>query len=222
MDISEIGQAVPQTAGRSTQALNKLGEDYTTFLKLLTAQISNQDPLEPIDSTTFVTQLAQLTQVEQAAQTNIQLESLGAKLDAMSLVSSASMIGQRVRFPTDSLVLGAEGAEVFFQVGPSAESVVADIYGPTGILIRTITGLPSQSGQDQTLAWDGKSDSGQDALRGNYLVKLRAEDSFGNAVDTATFREAPIREVMMISGQVSYVVDGGQFVAPEDVVSVKP
>ncbi len=221
MDISEIGRGVTQQPSRATQALNKLGDDYTTFLTLLTAQISNQDPLEPIDSTTFVTQLAQLTQVEQAAQSNIQLETLGAKLDAMALVSSASLIGQTVRFPTDSLVLGETGAEVYYQVEADASSVVADIYSPAGILVRTITGLPSQSGQDLQLSWNGKSETGQDALRGNYLVKLRAEDALGNPLETALYRDSPIREVSLLSGEISYLVDGGQYITPESVLSVK-
>ena len=221
MEIREASQAAPVAQSRGTQALSQLGEDYTTFLTLLTAQVSNQDPLEPIDSTTFVTQLAQLTQVEQAAQSNIQLETLGAKLDAMALMSSSALLGQKVRFPTETLVLNDSGAQVGYKLSKDAASVRAEIISPSGVLIRTLEGLPSNSSQDQVLAWNGRSDAGQDALRGNYTVRILADDARGQPIETEVFREAAIEEVQLVSGEISYLVDGGEYIPSESVLAVK-
>lgn len=217
MDITSINPTTQSNKSNGAETLNQLGEDYTTFLKLLTAQISNQDPLEPIDSTTFVTQLAQLTQVEQAAQTNVNLENLAAKFDSMNLATSSALIGQRVSFPTDTIVLSEAGVRATYEVAPGASKVTAEIFSPSGFLVRTISGLPSESGVEHSLSWDGKSDSGQPALLGNYRVVMRAENNIENQIDTAVYRSAEIAEAQLAEGQIFYKVDGGQYISPESI-----
>lgn len=221
MEIDSIGQVVQRDSSQAVQTLNQLGDDYTTFLKLLTAQISNQDPLEPIDSTTFVTQLAQLTQVEQAAQTNLQLENLGAKLDETALVSSASLIGQTARFPTDIMVLDEQGASIYYVLDSDASSVVAEIYNPSGILVKSVTGLSGAANVEHSISWNGTTDSGLDAIKGNYYLKLRALDERENVVESSVYREAQIQEVNLELGQISFLVDGGQIVRSDDLLAVK-
>lgn len=221
MEVGTVNSLTQDTTSRGTQALEELGEDYSTFLKLLTAQISNQDPLEPIDSTTFVTQLAQLTQVEQAAQTNVQLENLGAKFDAMALMSGSSLLGQRVSFSTNTFVLDETGASASYQLGTNARKVTAEIYSPSGLLIRTITDLPWQAGTQHEIAWDGLSDAGQSALRGTYKVIVRAEDDFGKPAIVSLSREADIQEVKLEAGVISYLVDGGEYITPPEIQSIR-
>lgn len=222
MDIASLNQAASQaTTSSGTQALNQLGEDYTTFLQLLTAQISNQDPLEPIDSTQFVTQLAQLTQVEQTTQTNINLENLATKLDTMALTSGAALVGQEANFATNTLVLGSDGATASYQVASNAQSVVAEIYDPTGQLIRTIPGLPGEADVEHDLTWNGLSDTGQPALTGNYEVKLTATDAQGAPVETGIFRYGAIEEMNFFAGQVIYLVDGQEYVPSDSIRSLR-
>lgn len=221
MEITGINSTTQTNRPNGTDTLNQLGEDYTTFLNLLTAQISNQDPLEPIDSTTFVTQLAQLSQVEQAAQTNINLENLAAKFDSMNLTTSSALIGQNVSFPTDTIVLSEAGAQASYQVAPGATKATADIYNPSGLLIRSISGLPSQSGVEHSMSWDGTSDLGQPALLGNYRIVLRATNDLENQVDAEVYRSAEIKEAQLSEGQIFYKVDGGQYISPESIRSLK-
>ena len=74
IDTATLGSTITASATASGEAQTRLEEDYTNFLKLLTAQISNQDPLEPMDASTFVSQLAQLSQVAERAEKEPQPE----------------------------------------------------------------------------------------------------------------------------------------------------
>lgn len=222
MDIASTNPAVQTASTSGSSALNQLGNDYTTFLQLLTAQISNQDPLEPIDSTTFVTQLAQLTQVEQSVQTNLTLDGLAARLDAMALTSGANLVGQQANFFTNSIVFGEDGAQATYRVASPASTVTAEIYDPTtGQLIRTISNLPGDVDVEHPLEWDGRTDSGQTALTGTYEVRLRALDDQGNQVESAVFRDAVIREVSLGSGQLVYLVDGDEYISGDRIRALR-
>ncbi|MEM7488827.1 MAG: flagellar hook capping FlgD N-terminal domain-containing protein [Pseudomonadota bacterium] len=90
--------AAPQTSIPASQASGgALSSDFDTFLTLLTAQIRNQDPLEPSDSTEFVAQLATFSNVEQSVRTNELLEGMTARLDRQDVASAASWIGLDIR-----------------------------------------------------------------------------------------------------------------------------
>ncbi|MDX2266249.1 MAG: flagellar hook assembly protein FlgD [Hyphomicrobiales bacterium] len=101
-----------ETSGAATQAAASL--DYDAFLTLLVAQMQNQDPLNPVDSTEYVSQLASFSTVEQAIKTNAKLDSL---LTSMSLAQGAGLIGRtassadgRVTGVIESVRIGREGA----------------------------------------------------------------------------------------------------------------
>ncbi len=221
MDIPGITQTTNTAQSSGNQALSQLSEDYTTFLELLTAQISNQDPLEPMDSTTFVTQLAQLSQVEQAAQTNVLLENLGAQLDSISLTASATLVGQDASFATNTLVLGENGAEGSYKLGRSADNVSVEIFGPTGQLVRTLSNLPGAADEEQSFTWDGRTETGQNALQGTYQIRVRAFDEQGDQIDAVAYRDAQIQEVTLSSGQIFYRVEGDELITAESVRAVR-
>lgn len=221
MEIPGVTPGTNTQQSNGTQALNQLSDDYTTFLQLLTAQISNQDPLEPMDSTTFVTQLAQLSQVEQSAQTNVLLENLGAQLDSISLTTSATLVGQDASFATNTLVLGENGAQASYKLSQTAASVTVDIFGPTGQLVRSITGLSGAADTEQSFTWDGRTETGQTALQGNYQIRIRALNEQGDQIQATAYRDAEIKEVSLSAGQIFYLVDGDEFIAAESVRAVK-
>ncbi len=87
------GAASAQTQSASAAAADRATLDYDSFLQLLIAEMRNQDPTEPIDSTEYVAQLATFSQVEQTIQTNARLEEL---LKASSISQAGSLIGRTV------------------------------------------------------------------------------------------------------------------------------
>lgn len=81
------------TTAETTRSAAKAGTDYQSFLKLLVAQMKNQDPTDPADPTQYVAQLATFSQVEQSIQTNSKLDQL---LQSSALAQAGGIIGHTV------------------------------------------------------------------------------------------------------------------------------
>lgn len=209
------------TTGTSESAtsLSQLGEDYTRFLTLLTAQIENQDPLQPVDSTQFISQLAQLSQVEQAVSTNTNLENLTAQMGSILSASGASLLGEEVTVETDAMQLTDGQSDGYYAVEDGAYSVSALIYDPDGNLVRTMSGLSTDSGALQAVDWDGLNDTGSQLLDGDYTFSIVAQDVEGNAINSSTYRKATVEQVLFTEGQNYFTLTGDHTVAAEQVLS---
>ena len=93
MGIETISSVSSTPASASTEAAKAASLDYDTFLKLLIAQMNNQDPTDPMDSTEQIAQLATFSQVEQTIQTNANLETL---IQSSKLSEAGTLIGKSV------------------------------------------------------------------------------------------------------------------------------
>lgn len=178
MTITALASA-PVQASQSDNALSKLSEDYTKFMKLLVAQVSHQDPLKPMDGTQFITQVAQLTQVEQAVQTNKQFEALRAQLSLSAALSETGLIGRDVTISADSIVLGEGGSRFSYELERSSAGVSAVITDAEGRLVRQIDGLPGEAGSLVDVAWDGLDSAGNPVPPGAYGIALSITGSAG-------------------------------------------
>ena len=103
----------------STSALGAegIGEEFNQFLRLLTAQIQNQDPLSPLDSTQFVEQLATFSSLEQQVQTNSSLENIASMIGDLHAIVANDWLGQEVAVASKHVAY--EGKPVEFEVNPS-------------------------------------------------------------------------------------------------------
>lgn len=206
----------------SSASLSALSEDYTRFLTLLTAQIENQDPLAPMDSTQFVSQLAQLSQVEQAVKTNSNLETLSAQLGALTSVSGAGMIGHDVTVSSGQILLEEGASDGYYMLSDEAAEVSATITDPlTDTVVREMTGLPTNSGELIALDWDGTDDLGEAVLDGTYTVAVTALDSDGNAMTAYTYRKTSVKEVLYAEGEIYYGLEGDQNVSADSILAVR-
>ena len=219
MDAVGSNSLLNTSGVNSTSSLASLSEDYERFLTLLTAQIQYQDPLEPMDSTQFVTQLAQLSQVEQAVATNENLEQLGAKIGSLVSVSGADMIGRDVTIPSSQFALANGTTDASYRVPEGTNSVSAQILDENGTVIRTLSDLSIDSTQVQNLNWDGLDEGGNALLDGEDFVSLTALDIEGNQLETSTFRKARVEEVLFSNGVNYFNLDSGQQVESTLVLS---
>lgn len=105
--------------GASNSALDAggIGEEFNQFLRLLTAQIQNQDPLSPLDSTQFVEQLATFSSLEQQVQTNASLENIASMIGDLHSIIANDWLGQEVAVASKHVAY--EGEPVEFEVNPS-------------------------------------------------------------------------------------------------------
>lgn len=206
-----------QNTGASS--LSQLGEDYTSFLNLLTAQVTNQDPLEPVDASQFVTQLAQLSQVEQTVRSNTQLETLTAQISGLINVGGTELLGRSVSINSNQMLLENGNASTSYELDAVASSVVARIIDPLGRVVRTLEGLSGQSGGETALDWDGNDDFGNPMLDGRYEILITATDNDGEAIPVSTFRDAVVEEVRFQEGELIFDVTGGETVSSISVKS---
>lgn len=107
------------TTGTSSTAINTsgIGEEFNNFLQLLTAQIKNQDPLSPLDSTQFVEQLATFSSLEQQVKTNVSLEGIASMIGDLHAIVANDWLGQEVAVASKHVAY--EGKPVEFEVNPS-------------------------------------------------------------------------------------------------------
>lgn len=204
-------------SARSDGAAATASSDFKSFLKLLTAQLRNQDPLSPLDSTQFVEQLASFSAVEQQIETNTRLKSLTDALAGSGLESAAQWIGKEVE--TAGGAAHFDGEPLRFAIpesaaGQQAEIVVSDSYG--NIIYREATGQ-----QRRNFVWNGETSDGVPAPVGDYAVAVNRY-SDGSLVDSAPAQTiAKVVEARMEEDSVRLVLSSGLTIAPDAITAIR-
>jgi flagellar basal-body rod modification protein FlgD len=179
-DIS--GAAATGTAAAEAAMKQSTGMNKDDFLKLFVTQLQNQDPLNPQDSTQFISQLAQLTQVEQAYNTNTNLQNMLNQGGNSMAMNSVSLIGKQVEAAGNQVNLqSGSPATVNFNLAQSASQVDVAVLDAAGTVIKNISGGAMGSGTG-SVAWDGTNNAGTALAPGAYSFSVSAKDASGNAV----------------------------------------
>jgi flagellar basal-body rod modification protein FlgD len=155
------------------------------FLELMTAQLQNQDPMKPMESGEFLTQIAQFSTVEGVGDLNEAFGQLSESLVSNQALQAANLVGRSVLAPTGLAALG-EGGSISGSVElPAASSDVAvSVFDQSGQLVRRLE-LGSQAAGPVSFQWDGLRDDGSFAEPGTYFVSAEASvDGQTEAVDT--------------------------------------
>ena len=186
----DIGATTPSATDRSKDVGDgAMGKDE--FLRLLVTQLSNQDPLNPMDGQQFAAQLAQFTSVEQLMNISDTLAGNGEMngLLAQSINSgvAAGLIGKTVQTSGDQISLsGDEPAGVGFRLSDSADTVKLTIRSEAGTVVREID-LNGRASGDHEYEWDGLGENGKRLPDGSYTFEITATDAAGDAVEVQTF-----------------------------------
>ncbi len=177
MPVSAIAPDTAQTGASRT----RLSDNYDTFLVLLTAQLQNQDPLAPMDSTQFTQQLVQFSQVEQQIRTNEQLESLVGHYTAASAGTALSYLGRDALIESDSTALVDGAASWGYTLGTAAAGpVTLTVKDARGATVFETTGDRSQG--SHLFNWDGRNAQGVAVAPGTYRLVVGATDSEGEGI----------------------------------------
>ena len=207
-------------AGLASQANDsKATEDQ--FLKLLLAQMQNQDPLNPLDNAQVTTQLAQISTVSGIEEMNKTMQSLLEKSNVSSPVNSANMIDRQVLVTGDLMKLSNEvdatvnaGADL----SSSASSVEVQIFDGKGDTVRTIQLGPQAAGL-VTFQWDGMNDEGESMPAAEYRFQVSAESDAGVQV-AAPLMAARVTGVTQADNALSYRLANGATIPTEQVRGV--
>lgn len=159
--------------------------DQEQFLQLLVAQLKNQDPLSPMESQEFASQMAQFASLERLHSIDSRLaDALSAQLmstQAITNTMAASLIGKEVVAAGDSLMLKNGSANLYFDLAAPAKEVEITIYDEEGIAIQTIWKRPLSEGEN-TVVWDGSNYSGKTVADGSYTYTVQATDQNGDPI----------------------------------------
>ncbi len=180
-------QSVSSTPTQATagQALSNQTITQDDFLKLLIAQLQNQDPLQPMDNQQFAVQLATFNSLEQLIGINNKLGSLQTSQGASNQFNAASLIGKAISSNGNTVSLQTgKPAAIGYQLGANASRVVINVQDSSGALVRQIS-LGAQSAGDQSVLWDGKDASGNAVPAGLYNFEVNAFDLNGKQVQAS-------------------------------------
>lgn len=220
MQINTTGTQ-PQAQTAATSASSQLGTDINSFLRLLTAQLSNQDPLAPTDSSTFVTQLAQLSQVEQSIASNQSLELLTQQFSSFTELSDIQLIGREVTLRSSQLDLNQGQASIQYELFGNAQNAAINIIGLDGSVVRTLTNLPTSQGQQHTVSWDGLGASGQQIADGTYRFEVIGLDANLDAVPYESFINTNVEELTFNNGASVLHLRNGEQVSSASILAVR-
>lgn len=216
--MTTIGATTPTTAnGSAAQSATVLNSDFETFLKMLTVQMQNQDPLNPMDSSEYAMQLATFSGLEQQVLTNDLLGSLIYMSSQSGMSDLAGWIGLEGRSTGPAYFDGTQGVEVMVSPVDYADSADLVVYDSNGIEVDRMT-IPADSG---TITWDGTGPTGTTLEDGLYTFQV---ESFvdGNLTQTSYGETwSTIVEARSDSGAVILVLEGGGEVYSDGVSGVR-
>lgn len=200
MSIADIVNGT-HAAGASSAAASKpkdqLGQ--AEFLKLMIAQLKNQDPFKAMDPSQFLGQLAQFGTVSGIQEMQSAFASLSQSMRASQVLDGATMVGREILVASDEASLGAEGVvNGAIDIPSEATSVQLKITDASGQLVRTIT-MPSSAGLAE-FEWDGTTDSGVRAAAGEYSFEAVANIGGAN-YSLETLMSSRVSSVTIDSGR---------------------
>lgn len=205
------------TSPLTSSSQSALGKD--AFLKLLMAQLRNQDPTQPVDGTQFVTQLAQFSAVEQAvAQTN-QLSAMSAQLGGIASNEAVSLIGKQVTLRGQSLVFdGSSPATANVSLSAPAAQVTVSVTDGAGNVLRTMK-LGAAPGGPLNVTWDGRDDLGSPVAAGAYSFNVTATTAGGASVAVSKDVTGIVTSVSFDKGYPMIMLDSGVSASISNLVS---
>ena len=219
MNVDSATTALSASAtGAATTSKASFSADFETFLTLLTTQLTQQDPLSPMDSDKFTQQLVQYSQVEQSIKTNSNLERMLNNMEADQLTGALNYVGKWVEIEGDTVQLDdTDDASLTYTLPDNAVSASAAIIDEDGATIIRLD-APAGGGTN-TFTWDGIGVNGQRQAPGNYRIAIEALDSEGGPLEAVT-RVGGLVEGVERSGTSIALIVGGNAHGLQSVRSV--
>jgi flagellar basal-body rod modification protein FlgD len=192
---SSIIDQLNSASNRNTTT--KAEDQQSKFLTLLTTQLKNQDPLNPMDNAQMTSQLAQISTVDGIERLNATLATMMGSSNAQQALQAAALVGHGALVEGKTLQLGESGAIGGYDLASSADYVKIEIKDGNGNTVRTVT-LENQDAGVQNFVWDGKNSDGVALDKGNYSFAV-----------TATQGNSDVQATALQFGYISGVVRNG-------------
>jgi flagellar basal-body rod modification protein FlgD len=171
------------SSGALSSSRQTIAQNFDTFLQLLTTQLKNQNPMDPLDTNQFTQQLVQFTGVEQQLKTNDYLAAMVQATQNSTNTEAVNYVGKVVTADGTKTQLSDGAATWHFSV-PKAASIAVSVVDENGNTVFTKSGSVNQG--ESIFQWDGVGSDGKSRADGSYSIKISARDSDGKVVSVAT------------------------------------
>jgi flagellar basal-body rod modification protein FlgD len=215
-----------QTAATANSSTSSTGVDsktlagnFQTFLQLLTTQLKNQNPLDPLDTNQFTQQLVQFAQVEQQLKSNDQLATLVSLEKSAQSTYALAFVGSTVAVDGTTAELKNNSAEWNFTTTKPASATV-NITNSTGQTVYTgnFTVQPGTT----NFVWDGKGNNGTQWPDGSYKIAVTAKDTSGSTVAISTEVQGVVDAVDLTQNPPVLSIGGQSFTTDKVKRVVRP
>lgn len=216
--LNALNTVNPALNGSNNTSQAKGAEDR--FLKLLVAQMKNQDPLNPLDNAQVTSQMAQISTVSGLEKVNTTLAAMTENNQLLKSMQATAMIGHSIMAPGKSLPWSAEGKTTAgaFRLNDAADAVKVTIRNQAGAVVaeEKLGAMPEGIG---SFTWDGKLANGNTATDGNYTFSVEAI-SGGKTTNADTLSIGLVRSVLLKDGVAKLDVLGMGDVDVADVQQI--
>ena len=205
--LSSLGIATTANTAAQSAVGGSASLGQADFLKLMTAQLQNQDPFNPVDNTQMVAQMAQFSSVAGISEMSTTLKAIQAKLAGASNNEAVSYLGKTVLAAGD-VAFGrtSGGISGGVELAGNATNVTVTIKNADGEVLKTLD-MGQQDAGTLYFDWDGKNAAGEDSGPGPFKVSVDAK-SGADDVPAGTLVWAPVQSVSTTSGQIVLTLPG--------------
>ena len=216
IESTKQGTSILTEGSSSVQKKTTVGKD--DFLKLLMAQLKNQDPLNPLESTEFTSQLAQFNSLEQLMQVNEALSEIKNSLSLQGKDNPLDYVGRKVKAAGNAIALKDHLAEGGAYLLNEDAQVSISIHNDQGQEVRRIDG-GWQSKGEHGISWDGKDGAGRVLLDGGYTFEIQAKNAKGASVSVDRYVSGEVTGVKYQNGEPVLMV-GNRTIKQEGIIEV--
>lgn len=206
------GSTTNTGASTSTGGLDgsqQLAGNFDTFLQLLTTQLQNQDPLDPLDTNQFTQQLVEFASVEQQVDMNTNMQTLISLQQTSEATSAMQFLGSSVTLSGASATLAAGSPAAWSLNSPSPATAQVTITSASGQV--AYTGTTSLNAGTQTYSWNGQGNNGVTWPAGQYTLAINATGASGQTVTVATQIQGTVSGVNLSQSPPQITVNGQSY-----------
>jgi flagellar basal-body rod modification protein FlgD len=225
MDVTSVQRTANSTTTSANQTNKASGSE--DFLKLLTTQMSHQDPLNPMDNAQFTSQLTQFSQLEQLTQLNAQMNTMTMAQTAALNASMVSFIGKDVEAVGNSLAVSSAGqsgsassVDLKYDWSGSAKDVTVEVYNSKGELKNSLK-VGDQNSGTQHYQLPLTDLEGKPLPEGEYSYVIKGQDQNGQEIKAKSYVDGRVSGISYDKGYPELLLQDGRIVAVGDITQVR-
>ena len=207
------------TTASSSGSKSAISSDFETFLRMLTTQLENQDPMNPLESSDFAVQLATFSGVEQQVRTNELIETLTENMGGTGLAQYGGWVGMEGRAAVPVAFDGTSPVTLLPEIDAGADS--AQLVVRDAATNREVQRLDIPK-DGAALDWSGTDAEGNTLAAGTYNLVVESFAAGAHISESPAEVYAPIAEVRSDADGVTVVFEGGGEASVGEVTALRP